>query len=273
MVCDDGKQRNRASHAIHGLLGHEGKPPEAFLRSARHELGNYKTVAVRKTRVTDVIPEGFEFRFVCEDGTLGVAAKVLLATGIADEVPELPGIESLYGISVHHCLYCDGFEYSGKALAAYGKGDKGVDLAVMMKHWSADVMVCSDGTEPSEHARRKLARHNISIRTEKIETLVGEEGSLRSIKFVSGPDIDRVGMIFATGCNQASDLSERLGCERDKKGGVVTDAVSEETSVPGLYVAGDASRDVLLVAVAIGEGAKAAVAINKSLLLREGFCE
>lgn len=273
LVCDEGKQRNRASHAIHGLLGHEGKSPESFLRSACHELANYRTVAVSKTRVTSIIPEGPEFRFACEDGTHGRAAKVLLATGIADEVPELPGIEQLYGVSVHHCLYCDGYEYSGKALAAYGKKDKGVDLAVMMKHWSPDVVVCSDGTEPSEHAKRKLVQHDIPIRTEQIESLVGQKGRLRSIKFVSGPDIDRIGMFFATGCNQASDLSERLGCERDKKGGVVTDPVSEETSVPGLYVAGDVSRDVLLVAVAIGEGAKAAVAINKSLLLRDGFCE
>ncbi len=273
LVCDDGKQRNRASHAIHGLLGHEGRSPETFLRSAGQELENYKTVVMSRTRVTDIVPVGPEFEFVCADGTHGTASKVLLATGIADEVPLLAGIERLYGVSVHHCLYCDGFEYTGKALAAYGKIDKGVDLAVMMTHWSSDIVVCSDGTEPSDDARRKLAQHRISIRTEEIKALAGEDGHLRTIKFANGPDVDRVGMFFATGCRQASDLSERLGCKRDAKGGVTTDLVSEETSVPGVYVAGDVSRDVLLVAVAVGEGAKAAVAINKALLRRDGLCE
>jgi thioredoxin reductase len=80
-------------------------------------------------------------------------------------------------------------------------------------------------------------------------------------------------LFFATGCHQASDLSKHLGCRRDAKGGVVIDPDTEESSVPGVYVAGDMSRDVLLVAIAIGEGAQAGVAINKALLLRDGFCE
>jgi thioredoxin reductase len=96
---------------------------------------------------------------------------------------------------------------------------------------------------------------------------------LTKIKFKSGPDLERAGLFFSTGCHQASDLSQRLGCKRDEKGGVVTDPATEETSVPGVYVAGDVSRDVLLVSIAIAEGAKAAVAINKALLRRDGFCD
>ena len=104
-------------------------------------------------------------------------------------------------------------------------------------------------------------------------SLEGTAGILTRIKFKSGPDLDRAGLFFSTGCHQASDLSQRLGCKRDEKGGVVTDPATEETSVPGVYVAGDVSRDVLLVAIAIAEGAKAAVAINKAFLRRDGFCE
>lgn len=76
-----------------------------------------------------------------------------------DEMPDLPGIHELYGISAHHCLYCDGFEYAGKKVAAFGKGDKGADLAVMMKHWVADVVVCTDGKTISDQAATKLKRH------------------------------------------------------------------------------------------------------------------
>jgi len=190
-----------------------------------------------------------------------------------DELPEIAGIEALYGVSVHHCLYCDGFEYAGKPVAALGKGDKGADLAVMMKHWIADVVACSDGTEVSPEAARKLNQHGIPLRSEPVVALEGANGVLTKIKFKSGPELERAGLFFSTGCHQSSDLSQRLGCERDEKGGVVTDPNTEETSVPGVYVAGDVSRDVLLVSIAIAEGAKAAVAINKAFMRRDGFCD
>lgn len=273
LLCDEGHQRNLSSHAIHGLLGREGRSPRDFLDEARRELSRYKSVSVLGTRVTAVTPAGEEFEFVCADGTTGTASKVLLATGLVDELPELEGIEPLYGVSVHHCLYCDGFEYAGKPVAAYGKGDKGAELALMMKHWMSDVVVCSDGTEVSAQAVLKLRELNIPLRHEPIRSLEGRDGELTTIVFESGPDLHRAGLFFSTGCRQSSDLSKRLGCNRDEKGGVVIDPDTEESSVPGVYVAGDVSRDVLLVAVAIAEGAQAAVAINKSFLRRDGFCE
>jgi thioredoxin reductase len=272
LLCDEHRHRNRASHAIHGLLGREGASPSAFLKDARQELAHYKSVSIRDTRVDDIKPARDGFEFACADGTTGNASKIVLATGIVDELPGLAGIEALYGVSVHHCLYCDGFEYAGKPVAAYGKGDKGADLAVMMKHWMVDVVACSDGTEVSTEAERKLKQHGIPLRREPILSLEGAGGALTKIRFESGPDLDRVGLFFSTGCHQASDLARRLGCKRDDKGGVVTDPATEETSMPGVYVAGDVSRDVLLVAVAIAEGAKSAVAINKALLRRDGFC-
>ncbi len=273
LLCDEGRQRNLSSHAIHGLLGREGRSPSDFLHEALEELLRYDSVSVRGTRVTDIIPAGGKFEFVCANGATGTASKILLATGLADELPELTGIKALYGVSVHHCLYCDGFEYAGRPVAAYGKDDKGVDLAVMMKHWMEDVVACSDGTEVSPQAAQKLRAHNIPLRSEPIESLEGANGELTKIVFKSGSDLPRAGLFFSTGCHQASDLSKRLGCQRDAKGGVVIDSDTEETSVPGVYVAGDVSRDVLLVAAAIAEGAQAAIAINKAFLRRDGFCE
>jgi thioredoxin reductase len=273
LLCDEGHQRNLSSHAIHGLLGREGRSPSNFLDEARKELARYKTVSVRGTRVTAITPVSEGFEFIYADGMTGTASKVLLATGLVDELPELAGIEPLYGVSVHHCLYCDGFEYAGKPVAAYGKEDKGAELAIMMKHWMSDVVVCSDGTEVSAQAVLKLQEHNIPVRREPIRSLQGANGELTMIAFDGGPDLPRAGLFFSTGCHQASDLSKRLGCERDEKGGVVIDPDTGESSVPGVHVAGDVSRDVLLVAVAIAEGARAAVAINKAFLRRDGFCE
>src|SRR6478736_4853971 len=245
LLCDAGHQRNLRSHAIHGLLGREGRSPAVFLDEARAELARYKSVSVRDTLVESITPAAEGFEFFCTDGTAGRVAKVLLASGLVDELPEVAGIEPLYGISIHHCLYCDGFEYAGKPAAALGKGDKGAELALMMKHWIQDIVVCSDGTN----------------------------GELTKIIFKSGPDLPRAALFFSTGCHQASDLSKRLGCQRDAKGGVMMNSNTEETSVSGVYVAGDVSRDVLLVAAAIAEGAQAAVAINKAFLRRDGFCD
>jgi thioredoxin reductase len=142
-----------------------------------------------------------------------------------------------------------------------------------MKHWIADVVACSDGTEVSADAARKLKQHGIPLWSEPIVALEGANGVLAKIKFKSGRDLARAALFFSTGCHQATDLFQRLGCKRDEKGGVVTDPATEGTSVPGVYVAGDVSRDVLLVSIAIAEGAKAAVAINKAFLRRDGFCD
>jgi thioredoxin reductase len=273
LVCGEAHQRNRSSHAIHGLLGHEGRAPVEYLDAARRELARYPTIGLRKTTVSNLARNGAEFEFTCEDGTTGTAKKILLATGIVDELPKFAGIESFYGISVHHCLYCDGFEYKGRRVAAYGKGDKGAGLALMMKHWISDIIVCTDGDALSAKAAEKLAMHKIPIRTEPVASITGEDGQLKQIGFAHGPAIDCDAMFFATGCHQGSDLWQRLGCARDEKGGVVTDPATEETSVPGVYVAGDVSRDVLLVAIAVAEGAKAGVAINKSFLRCEGLCD
>jgi thioredoxin reductase len=273
LICDDGRPRNRASPAIHGLLGQEGKAPLNFLATARAELGKYPTVRSRTTRVDAVRPVGDVFEYSCEDGTRGTASKVLLASGIVDELPAIAGVDQLYGISVHHCLYCDGFEYKGKAVAAYGVDDKGAELGLMMRHWIADVVVCSDGTAISERLAQKLRDRKIPVRAEKIAGLIRNAGNLSKVEFDSGPPLARDALFFATGCHQTSDLSQLLGCKRDGTGGVVTDPVNEDTSVPGVYVAGDVSRDVLMVSIAIAEGAKAAVAINKAFLRRDGLCE
>jgi thioredoxin reductase len=273
LVCGPPQQRNRSSHAIHGLLGHDGRPPQEYLDAARRDLARYQTIALRTTLVSDVRSVERSFEFTCEDGTRGTARKILLATGLVDEIPQIPGIEPFYGVSVHHCLYCDGFEYKDRSVAAYGRGDKGAELGLMMKQWVSDIIVCTDGAAVSTENQTKLAQHAIPIRADPITSLAGEDGHLKQIRFAQGPALDREAVFFATGCHQGSDLSQRLGCARDEKGGVITDPNTEETSVPGVYVAGDVSRDVLLVAIAVAEGAKAGVAINKAFLRRDGLCE
>jgi thioredoxin reductase len=273
LVCNDGEPRNAASNGVHCLLGNERIAPFELLAKGRIELREYKSVALRDDEVLAISNADNQFTISCLSGLSVTARKVLLTTGVKDDVPKIDGIQKLYGRSVHHCPYCDGFEYCDKPLGVYGKGDKGAGFALMMRLWSSDVMLCTDGpTTISTEMQSRLEQHRIAVRPEEIARLEGDnEGHLQRICFTDGRVLERAALFFTTGCSQRSNLWERLGCKRDEKGGIVSDPVTEESSVPGVYVAGDASRDVLLIAVAIAEGAKAAVAINRALLREDGL--
>lgn len=271
LVCDAGHQRNLASHAIHALPGHEGKSPADFLREARDDLKRYPSVMLRDAEVTHVQRTESGFSYACGNGTTGSATTVLLATGLVDKLPQLPGIHDYYGRSVHHCLYCDGAEYADRPLVAYGEGDKAAGLAFMMSHWSSKVVACCEGPLPDPHMRQRLANVGIECIQSPVSRLISADGKLTAVALEDGTTRPCEALFFSTGCEQGSSLFAKLGCERDEKGALVIDADTEATSQPGVYAAGDISRDVLLVAVAIGEGAKAGVAINRSLLRAAGL--
>ena len=274
LLCGAGERRNHTSRGIHGLLTHERQVPEEFIAAADRDLARYSTLHRRGTELISIERDGETFKFASADGHSGEAKKVLLATGLRDELPALPGIEAFYGRSVHHCPYCDGFEYADQPIAAFGESEKGAALALMMKQWSTDVVLLTDGrTAPTAEMRSRLASHDVPCIETKIAGLEGDGSVLSRIRFADGKHIERVGLFFSTGCHQKSDLWRELGCARDDKGGIITDALTEETTIRGVYVAGDVSRDVLLIAVALAEGAKAAVAINRALLREDHLLE
>jgi thioredoxin reductase len=269
LVCDIGEPRNRWSHAVHGFLTRDGTPPATMLALAREELRPYTTVDLRDVRVVDAARgvEGFEVR--CEDGTAYRARTLLLATGVVDELPAVEGFEALYGRSVHHCPYCDGWEWRDQPLASYGRGDAGAALALGLRVWSADVLLCTDGPAGiSARMRVRLREFGIPLREERVLRLEGRDGMLERIVFEAGAVEPRRALFFATGQRQASDLPARLGCRFTKEGAVAT-GKCEATNVPGLYVCGDASKEAQFVIVAAAEGAEAGMAINKALLEAE----
>jgi thioredoxin reductase len=270
LLCDTGKQRNLASRKIHALPGQEGRSPADFLANVREELLRYPTLELRTTEVETVTRYAGRFAFSCADGTAGTATTVLLATGLVDTMPEIPGIDAMYGISVHHCVYCDGAEYKDQPLVAYGEGDKGAALALMLSHWSRKLVACCGQTSLSPALEKRLSDHDIEVVQSDVAGLVGGP-TLDAVVFKNGISRPARALFFSTGCRQGSQLVDELGCLRDEKGTIITDPLTEETTVQGVYVAGDVSRDVLLVAVAIGEGAKAGVAINRALLKAEGL--
>ena len=269
LVCDVGEPRNRWSHAVHGFLTRDGMPPGTFLQTAREDLRRYDTVEIRSARVVDATRDHRGFEVQCEDGTRLRTRKLLLATGVVDELPDIVGLDELYGRSVHHCPYCDGWEWRDRPVGVFGRGDAAAGLALGLTVWTRDLVLCTDGpASHSEWMRNRLEAFDIRVREERVVRLEGREGRLDRIVFQEGAVEHRRALFLATGQHQASELPARLGCVFTADGAVDT-GKCEATNVPGLYVCGDASREAQFVVVAAAEGAEAGMAINKALLEEE----
>lgn len=266
LICDAGHPRNAASCALHGFLTRDGIPPAEFLKLGLEQLLPYETIEVRQVEVIDARRLTDSFEITIASGERLSSRKLLLATGVVDELPEIDGFPEFYGRSVFHCPYCDGWELRDQPLAVYGQGENGLGLALELTLWSQDLVLCTDGpSQLSAADLQRLVRHKIKLREGKISRLQGSDGVLEEIVFANGELLRRRGIFFSTGQRQNSELARKLGCEFTEEGSVRTGDY-ETTNVAGLYVAGDASRLVQFVIVAASEGAQAAVAINKELM-------
>ncbi len=268
LVCDTGKPSNAASHALQGFLTRDGIPPCEFLAIGRKELARYDTVELRDEEVVSARCHETDKRFevTLASGECVKSRKLLIATGVVDNVPNLDGIKPLYGRSVFHCPYCDGWELRDQPIAVYGQGERGVGLALELTAWSRDLVLCTGGpAEIYDKDRNRLSRNGIAVREERVARLEGTDGILQQIIFATGEPLPRRAMFFTTGQSQRSELAISLGCEINEKGTVHTGKY-ETTHLRGLFVCGDASRAVQWVIVAASEGAEAAFAINTDLI-------
>ena len=268
LVCDAGHPRNRASRAVHGFLTRDGVPPLDLLALGREELKPYD-VELRRATVTGLsrLPHGFT---VHTDADRVEARAVLLATGVRDRLPEIPGMAECFGTSVHHCPYCDGWEFRDKRIAVVGVGTSPAGLALSMRTWSHEIIACTNGSRLRPAHRDQLQAHDVLVRHGRSERFDHDAGWVRRIAFTDGTALDCDAVFFTGQQHQQCDLARNIGCEFNTRGTVKTDLLGT-TCVPGLYVVGDASRDVQFVIVAASEGAKAAVAINQALQTMSGL--
>lgn len=266
LLCDSGRPRNAASAHLHGFLTRDNVNPRELLRLGREELRRYETVEICDVEVTDARCESSRFVVTLPGGQELRSRKLLLATGVVDNVPDTPGLRELYGRSVFHCPYCDAWELSGAPLAVYGRGEKGSGLSLELTAWTRDIVLLTDGPSEIEADEiDRLRRNGIVVREEKLARLEGRDGVLERVVFENGDSLARRGLFFTTGQTQRSHLADTLGCEFNEKGTVRTGKY-ETTHLPGLYVAGDASRAVQWAIVAAAEGAEAAFSINQDLI-------
>jgi thioredoxin reductase len=266
LVCDAGEPRNARSSAVHSYLTREGIQPAELLRLGKDEVERYPNVQFRPFEVVDAARSPDGFRIVGADGSQFGARKLLLATGVVDELPEIDGLAPLYGISVHHCPYCDAWEWRHQPLAIYGRGEEASALALGLTVWSDDLVLCTDGPSGlSDSDLEQLSREGIELREDRIVRLEGRQGWLERVIFAVEEPLPRRALFLSIGQHQRSGLASKLGCRFTSKGAVDT-GTCEATDVPGLYVAGDSSKEAQFVVVAAAEGAEAGMAINKALL-------
>jgi thioredoxin reductase len=264
LVLDSAQPRNSATHEMHGVLGHDGLDPADLRARGRVELDRYG-VDVVTAEVDDAEMLDGAIRLTWARGA-EITRTVLLATGMLDELPDIPGFADVWGTSAHTCPYCDGFEHRGERLAVLAAGARGEHLAVLLRQWSDDVVLLSNG--PHDLTAGQLARvHAVGIPI--IETPVvgldsNDDGRLRRVHLDNGEMLDRDALFFFVGWRLRNDIARGLTCQLRDDGSIAVDS-DQATTVDRVYAAGNCTEPRALVPAAAGSGVTAAVAINARL--------
>ncbi len=269
LLCDSGQYRNAATHAVHGFLTRDGTPPVELRQIAREQLKPY-AVEVLDMGVADARKVGDQFEVTLLSGERLFCRKILLATGLTDELPDLPGLSEFFGTSVFHCPYCDAWEVRDKPLSVFSNGAEGVKLSTTVRMWSDDVVLFTNGpVELEKEDAEVIQRLGIKLCQERVARLEGKDGILERVVFEDGSSIPRRAMFLKTKQRQTSDLAKKLRLPVTEEHGIEKAAKYEETYIRGVFVAGDASKDLLMAIVAASEGAQAAFGINCELQVED----
>jgi thioredoxin reductase len=266
LLFDTRQYRNRYSHGMHNYLTRDDILPQDFISICHGELEKYSVQKVHKKIMRAQKNEKGIFEVKDEEGSLYYAKKLLVATGLSDTLPPIEGFDEFYGRSVFHCPYCDGWEVRDLKIGVYARNKEGWELALSLKGWTDQVTLYTDGkNKVKPYQLEQLQANDIPVVRAKIARLSGKNGQIEKIVFEDGSAAECQALFFVNGYTQQCNVAEAFGCTMSKKGVIVTNA-RQQTNIDGLYVAGDASRDMHFVVVAAAEGAKAGVTINKELL-------
>jgi thioredoxin reductase len=267
LVCDASEPRNASSHAMHGFLGEDGVSPIEFLVRAREQLSNYQSVELMQIVVGRIEREGIGFLVESDSGRGFLARSVMLATGLVDVLPEIPGVHEFYGVSLHHCPYCDAWEHRGKRLGVLGDRADSVRLVVLLRLWSKQLTLFTHGGKISNPAlQARLRSAGVVVVEGGIHSLRGDGAELREVVMESGSRHPCDALFFSPHEAESVPLAKRMGCLIEHSSGRLKIGAAGETSVQGLFVAGNAPKDIQMTIVAAAEGVKAAVACNEWLL-------
>jgi thioredoxin reductase len=265
-ILDSGRPRNDSTWGVHGYPGLADPPPHE-LRRVLMEQALAAGATWQSCEVTNVQGQKNDFNVSLQDGEELRSRRIVLAYGRRDVLPDIEGIEALYGKSVFHCPDCDGPSMLRARIAVIGWERKAALLALYLLTWGQKVSLLTHGRtlEVGDDARTVLAKYDIDVETSEIARLCASDERLTAVEFRNGDALPVDKAFFHLGSHPASDLADQLGCKRDRDGNLVVDNANE-TSVAGIFSAGDLIGPPYLAISAAAEGVKTAIALHKSLL-------
>jgi thioredoxin reductase len=260
-VVDAGGPRNAPAGHMHGFLSRDGMAPHDLVAAGRAEVAGYGGSLIDDT-VVDVAP-GFHVRLA--SGSPLRARRVLVATGLRDELPEVPGVGERWGRDLLHCPYCHGYEVRDQPLGVLGGSPEAVQHALLVRQWSPDIVLFPHTDAVGPEQRELLTARGIRVVEGTVARLVVGNDQLHGVELDSGTVIPRAAVFVRPRFVPNADLLTGLGCVVDEHGWVVHDPVGR-TSVAGVWVAGNAADPRAQVISAAGQGSAAAIALNADLV-------
>ena len=269
IVLDTSRPRNRFAGHSHGLLGHDHKPPLDILAEARQQLARYPTIRLVNARAESVSGAIDDFCVRTDDNEDLRARRLILSYGVVDQMPDVPGFAESWGTSIVPCPYCDGFEVAGQHWGLVWSGPHSHQSARLFRDWTDTLTVFADGHDIAPEVQADLARRNIAVVDGKIVAIAHHKGHIATVNLDSGRNV-AVDVLFAQPRNKPSaSLHEALGLATAETPTGVVLKVDErrQTSVPGIYAAGDLTTPFLpSVTQASSQGAMAGIFAQQSML-------
>jgi thioredoxin reductase len=240
LVLGTDRYRNDPAAEMHNFLGHDGAPPAELRAAAREDLEHYPTVELRDQEVAAIEGDAGEFTLRLADGTRVSARRVLLATGVRDRLPDVPGLAALWGDVVAHCPYCHGYELTGTPVGILG-ADGSVPLrAALLERIASHVVVLTGGAEVDEDVADALKRMDVEVRTGPVAGV--RRGPLGvTVELAGGGDVELGGLFVHAAWEQAAPFADQLDLDRSPAGAILVDAFGR-TSRPGVLAAGDIAQ-------------------------------
>lgn len=261
-VVDAGQRRNRFVDASHGFLGQDGRAPGDIVSEARAQLLAYPNVGwydglASAARRQD---EGFEVEV---GGTLLQARRLVLATGVVDELPAVEGLAERWGRTVFHCPYCHGYELEQGAIGVLASSPLSMHHALMLPDWGPTTLLLNGAFEPDAEQRQALAARGVTVEAVPVARIV----EAATVELADGRRLPLAGLFTATRTRMASPLAEQLGCGFEQgPAGPYLRRTMMETTLAGVFACGDAATPFGNVAMAVGDGAMTGAAAHRSLI-------
>lgn len=268
LVIDGGKRRNRYAHSAHNLLGQDGRGPDAIAGDGRAEVAAYPTVSFVDGTAISAVRSDEGFTVELENHATYSAARLILATGVEDDLPDLPGLRERWGKDVFHCPYCHGFEVAGRRLGVLAFGPVALHQAQMIPDWGPTTFLTNGLISLTANERVALEQRGVTIEDDVVEKVIATSDSLSGVLLRNGAMIELDALFIAVPWRMASPLAEQLGCEFDETalGPIIRVDPMGQTSVPGVLAVGDAAQMLKSLASAVASGSLGGAMAHQSLL-------